>query len=145
MAQWTLYYDGGCNLCHTSKLKIEKWAEKAHQPLHVDVLQSDEGIRKGYSLEGMILEIDGKPHIGYDAWLESMKVSPWYLRGIYVIRNVQPFRWFFKVGYGFVAKYRLMMFGTRSCEIPLRKPTEDPAEESTEESKPETESAARKE
>ncbi len=129
MAQWTLYYDGGCNLCHTSKLKIEKWAEQAQQPLNVDVLQSDEGIRKGYSLEGMILEIDGKPHIGYDAWLESMKVSPWYLRGIYGLRNVQPIRWCFKVGYGFVAKYRLMMFGTRTCPIPPRKPVEPSVEE----------------
>ena len=129
MAQWTLYYDGGCNLCHTSKLKIEKWAEQAHQPLTVDVLQSDEGIRKGYTLEGMILEIDGKPHIGYDAWLESMKVSPWYLRGFYGLRKVPPIRWAFKVGYGFVAKYRLMMFGTRACQIPPRKPIEEPVEE----------------
>ena len=121
MEQWTLYYDGGCNLCHKSQLRIEKWAERAGQPLHVDILQSEESSQKGYSLDGMVLEIDGTPHIGYDAWLESMKVAPWFLRGFYILRKLAPARWMFKIVYGLVAKYRLMMFGTRSCQIPSSK------------------------
>ena len=121
MSNWTLYYDGGCNLCHTSQLTIEKWAKKAGQPLHVDVLQSTEALDKGYTLEGLVLEIDGTPHIGYDGWLESMKVAPWYLKGFYVLRNLAPFRWLTKISYGIVAKYRLKWFGTRACQIPQPK------------------------
>ncbi|MBI1334663.1 MAG: DUF393 domain-containing protein [Armatimonadetes bacterium] len=121
MAQWTLYYDGGCNLCHTSQLRIEKWAEKAGQPLHVDVLQSNEALAKGYTLEGLVLEIDGQPHVGYDGWLESMKVAPWWGRWIYKLRKVSLARRFFKWVYGVVAKYRYKWFGTRSCPIPTPK------------------------
>ena len=122
MAQWTLYYDGGCNLCHTSQLKIEKWATKAGQPLHVDVLQSDEAIGKGYTLEGLVLEIDGQPHIGYDGWLESMKVAPWYGRWIYGLRKIRAARWIFKMIYAFVAKVRYILFGRRACQIPPKNP-----------------------
>ena len=121
MAQWTLYYDGGCNLCHTSQLTLEKWAKRAGQPLHVNVLQSDESLHKGYTLEGLVLEIDGEPHIGYDGWLESMKVAPWYLRGFYALRKLAPFRWVIKNSYAIVAKYRLKWFGTRACQIPQAK------------------------
>ncbi len=121
MAQWTLYYDGGCNLCHTNKLLLEKWAERAGQPLSVDVLQSDQGIAKGYTLDGLVLEIDGNPHFGYDGWLEAVKVAPWYFRWIYSIRKLAPVRWVAKIGYGIVAKYRLKWFGTRACQIPHSK------------------------
>ena len=119
MEQWTLYYyDGGCNLCHTSQLKLEKWAARAGQPLHVDILQSDNGIAKGYGLEGLVLEINGQPHFGYDGFLESMKVSPWWGRGFYALRKLPPFRWVIKIGYGIVAKFRHKWFGTRACQIP---------------------------
>lgn len=121
MAQWTLYYDGGCNLCHASQLRIERWAEKAGQPLHVDILQSDEAINKGYTLEGLVLEIDGQPHIGYDGWIESMKVAPWWGRWIYSLRKIRPARWFFKVVYAIVAKLRYILFGRRACQLPQPK------------------------
>jgi predicted DCC family thiol-disulfide oxidoreductase YuxK len=121
MEQWTLYYDGGCNLCHTSQLKLEKWAARAGQPLRVDVLQSDAGIAKGYGLDGLVLEIDGQPHIGYDGWFESMKVAPWYLRWVYSLRNNKLARRFAKYWYGVVAKYRYKWFGTRACQIPAPK------------------------
>jgi hypothetical protein len=79
------------------------------------------GLDKGYTLEGLVLEIDGQPHIGYDGWLESMKVSPWYLQGFYALRKLAPFRYVAKIGYGIVAKYRLKWFGTRTCQIPQPK------------------------
>lgn len=121
MANWILYYDGGCNLCHTSQLRLEKWAAKHSQPLHVDVLQSEEAIRKGYGMDGMVLEVDGHPYMGYEGWLEALAVAPWPLRWIYPLRNLSFVRWISKVGYGIVAKYRLKWFGTRACQIPERK------------------------
>lgn len=121
MQHWKLFYDGGCNLCHTSQLRIEKWAKRAGQSLDVDVLQSDEAIDKGYTLEGLVLEIDGTPHIGYDGFLESMKVAPWWGRWIYGLRNVRLARKIAKWAYGIVAKYRHKWFGTRSCPIPSSK------------------------
>lgn len=121
MEQWTLYYDGGCNLCHTTQLRLERWAAKRNQPLHVDILQSDKAIQKGYTLEGLVLEIDGKPHVGYDGWLESMKVAPWPLRWLYSLRKISLFRSLAKFAYGIVAKYRLKWFGSRSCPIPTSK------------------------
>ncbi len=72
----------------------------------------------------MILEIDGRPYLGYAAWLEIMKIAPWPLRWIYWFRNFPPFRWAAKIGYGIVAKYRLKWFGTRECVIHgTRKPS----------------------
>jgi predicted DCC family thiol-disulfide oxidoreductase YuxK len=121
MEQWTLYYDGGCNLCHTSQLTLEKWAKRAGQPLHVDVLQSEEGLKKGYTMEGLVLEINGQPHVGYDGWLESMKVAPWWGRWVYHLRNNKAARRIAKYCYGVVAKYRHKWFGTRACQIPTSK------------------------
>ena len=119
MEQWTLYYDGGCNLCHTSQLTVEKWALRAKQPLYVDVLQSEAGIAKNYG-QAMVLEIDGKPYFGADAWLQTMRIAPWYMRWVSLVRFVPPFRWLAYVGYGIVAKYRLKWFGTRECQLPAR-------------------------
>ncbi|HLO99462.1 MAG TPA: DUF393 domain-containing protein [Fimbriimonas sp.] len=121
MANWILYYDGGCNLCHSSQLRLEKWAQNRSQPLLVDILQSEAAISKGYGLDGMVLEVDGHPYIGYEAWLETLCVAPWPLRWIYPIRHLAIVRWISKIGYGIVAKYRLKWFGTRACQIPERK------------------------
>ena len=121
MEQWNLYYDGGCNLCHASQLRIEKWAARAGQPMHVDILQSDDAISKGYTMAGMVLEVNGKPLIGSDAWLHSMRVAPLGLRWLYWFRNVPGFRPLMNLVYLIVAKYRLRWFGTRSCPIPSQK------------------------
>lgn len=118
MERWKLFYDGGCNLCHTSKLKAEKWAENYGQPLDVDLLQSDEAIEKGYSNGLMVLEVDGKPIYGADAWLYIMKVAPWYLQPIAWMHFTPPTRWLAKFGYGIVARVRYKLFGTRACPLP---------------------------
>jgi predicted DCC family thiol-disulfide oxidoreductase YuxK len=119
--QWSLFYDGGCNLCHSTQLRLEKWAKKHSQPMKVDILQCDEAIQKGYSLEGMVLEVDGKPLKGYEAWLHSMKVAPWGLRWIHALRNISAFRFLARTGYQIVAKYRIKWFGSRACSIPSHK------------------------
>lgn len=115
---WTLYYDGGCNLCHASKLRAEKWAEQAKRPLNVDILQSDAALAKGFSGDAMILEADGKVFEGADAWLKLMELAPWYLRWISWARVVPPARWMARLGYGVVARLRFKLFGTRACQLP---------------------------
>lgn len=115
---WKLFYDGGCNLCHVSKLRVEKWAAKAHQPLDVDILLSDEAINKGYG-DAMVLEAD-QVYQGADAWLKIMTISPWYIRWISWIASVPFLRPLFKWGYRVVAKYRYKWFGTRECQVPKR-------------------------
>ena len=119
---WKLFYDGGCNLCHASKLRAEKWAEKAHQPLEVDILQSDEAISKGYGLNVMVLEADGQVLLGADAWLKIMTISPWYLRWLSWVASTKLTRSLAKRMYGTVARYRYKWFGTRSFPIPASKP-----------------------
>ena len=117
--EWKLYYDGGCNLCHTSKLKAEKWAERAGQPLSVDILQSDTAIEKGYWENGlMVLEADGRVYSGADAWLRIMKISPWYLRWLSWANLTPPTRWLARFFYGIVARVRYNIWGTRACKIP---------------------------
>jgi predicted DCC family thiol-disulfide oxidoreductase YuxK len=121
---WKLFYDGGCNLCHTSKLRVERWAELAHQPMEVEILQSNEAVEKGYG-EAMVLEAEGKVYQGADAWLRLMKISPWYLRWIGWMDLTPPTRWIAKAMYRIVAKYRYKWFGTRACQIP-QKPANPP-------------------
>ena|SRR5947209_4261634 len=115
---WKLFYDGGCNLCHASKLRAERWAERAHQPLDVDILQSDEAIAKDYGMHTMILEADGEVLRGADAWLKIMTIAPWYLRWISWAGKTKFTRTIAKRIYGLVARYRYKWFGRRSCPIP---------------------------
>ncbi len=119
MATWKLFYDGGCNLCHVSKLRVEKWAEHAHVPLDVEILQSDEGIQKGYG-DAMVLETDSGPLFGADAWLALLQISPWYLRPLYGLGKLPLVRPVMKWAYGVVARYRYRWFGTRECQIPRK-------------------------
>jgi predicted DCC family thiol-disulfide oxidoreductase YuxK len=120
MQTWNLYYDGGCNLCHMSKLRAEDWARKAHQPLHVEVLQSEEAISKGYDFENMILEADGEVYTRGNAWLRIMAIAPWYLRWLSVFRFVPILRWIPLLGYEVVARLRYRIFGRRACPLPTR-------------------------
>lgn len=114
---WTLYYDGGCNLCHASKLRAERWAERAGHPLHVDVLQSEEAIRKGYSGDAMVLEAD-HVYYGAEAWLKIMELSPWYLRWLSIVGRWPGFHRLMIWGYALVARIRYRVFGTRACQLP---------------------------
>src|SRR5579884_3211048 len=96
---WNLYYDGGCNLCHTSKLRAEKWAERAGQRMHVDILQSEQALAKGYDPNLMALEADGRVYYGADAWLRIMAIAPWYLRWLSAFRLSPPTRWIARAAY----------------------------------------------
>lgn len=123
---WKLYYDGGCNLCHSSKLKVEKWAARAGQPLEVDILQSDEAVAKGYVGDAMVLETD-RVYSGGDAWLKFMEIAPWYLRWLSWAKYTPFTRWLVRLGYGLVARVRYRIWGTRSCPIPTAQQREEAA------------------
>ena len=116
MANWKLFYDGGCNLCHASQLRAEKWAKRARQPLEVDVLLSDEALAKGYG-DAMILEADGSIFRGADAWLKLMTIAPPYLRWVALLAKTKPTRAIAIYVYDVVARYRLKWFGSRACSI----------------------------
>lgn len=118
---WKLFYDGGCNLCHTSKLRVETWARRRNFPLDLEILQSEEGIAKGYGA-AMVLETERGVFVAADAWLEIMRIAPWYLRWIQWLGKVPLVRPMMAWGYSVVAKYRYRWFGTRACPLPSSKP-----------------------
>ena len=117
MSTWKLFYDGGCNLCHLSQLKAERWAKAANQPLEVDVLASDEAIAKGY-FDNMVLEADGHVLLAEQAWFKILEVGPFYLRWLTVFNKFSVTRKIAAWGYRVVAKYRIKWFGSRECQIP---------------------------
>lgn len=116
MSTWKLFYDGGCNLCHVSKLRAERWAERYGQPLEVDVLASDEALAKGYG-DAMVLEADGNVYTAADAWLKMLTVAPWYTRWISWFRLWKPTRMLAAWVYGIVERHRIKWFGSRACQI----------------------------
>lgn len=115
---WKLYYDGECNLCHGSQLRVVKWASRSGQPVETEVLQSAEAIEKGYAND-MVLEAD-KVYLAEDAWLKLMRVAPWYLRWIGHVGELPILRQVIGLGYKLVARFRKKWFGTRSCPLPPR-------------------------
>lgn len=117
---WRLYYDGGCNLCHVSKLRCERWAERAQLPLIAMPLQSEEGIARGYGVQAMVLETNEGIYRGADAWLILMKISPWYIRWVGWIARLPGARVVFKWAYSVIARYRIRWFGSRACPMPPR-------------------------
>lgn len=121
---WTLYYDGGCNLCHASKLRAERWAERAHRPLAVEVLQSPVAIEKGYfhgtGPSQMVLETESEVLYAADAWMRLLELAPWYLRWIPFACRPRPLRSVAKALYFLVARFRYRLFGTRACPLPHR-------------------------
>jgi predicted DCC family thiol-disulfide oxidoreductase YuxK len=121
MEPWHLYYDGGCNLCNKSKLVYEKWAQKAGIPFIAEPLMSTSGLEKGFTGDQMILERDGVQYSASNAWLELMRLAPWYLRWIYWTRNAPILRPIYKFFYNKVAHNRIKWFGSASCEIPRQK------------------------
>ena len=120
MDVWKLYYDGGCNLCHTSQLRVEKWAKATHQPLEVDVLQGDEAIAKGYG-QLMVVEAQGQVFQGATAWLFLMRIAPWYLRWVAAFDLTPPTRWLASQVYWLVARLRFRIWGHRVCPVPPAK------------------------
>lgn len=116
---WKLFYDGGCNLCHRSQLQAERWAKRAGQELHVDVLQSDEATSKGYG-DAMVLEAD-RVYVASDAWFKILTISPWYVAWLGIFRLTPPTRWLASKCYDLIAKYRRKWFGTRECQLPRNK------------------------
>lgn len=116
---WKLYYDGECNLCHGSQLRVVKWAAKSGQPVETEVLQSAEAESKGYRGDAMVLEAD-KVYYAESAWLRLMRVAPWHLRWVGWLGFVPGVRWLLGVGYRIVARYRKKWFGTRACPLPPR-------------------------
>jgi predicted DCC family thiol-disulfide oxidoreductase YuxK len=118
---WKLFYDGGCNLCHSSKLRVAKWAAKRNFPLELEILQSEEGLRKGYG-SAMVLETERGVFQAEHAWLEIMLIAPWYLRWVHWLGKVPLIRPALAWGYRVVAKYRYRWFGTRACPVPSSKP-----------------------
>lgn len=118
---WRLYYDGGCNLCHASKLRAEAWAQRAGQPLEVDILQSESAIAKGYG-DAMVLEAD-RVYKAADAWLMLMTLAPWYLRWVAWTRHTPPTLALARGVYSLVARVRYRLFGRRACPLPARPPS----------------------
>lgn len=118
MEPWKLYYDGGCNLCHVSQLRAERWAKRASQPIEIDVLQGDDAQGKGYSDGLMTLEADGKIYRGAEAWLRIMEIAPWYLRPVGWMRHVPILHPIARFLYGVVARTRYALFGRRACQLP---------------------------
>src|SRR5687767_12716133 len=115
---WNLYYDGGCNLCHKSKLRAEKWAGRVGQPLHGEVLQSEEAAAKAYDPDNMVLEADGKVYKRADAWLRIMAIGPWYARPLSWFRFTPATMWLARLFYNGVARVRHLIWGRKACALP---------------------------
>ena len=116
-APWTLYYDGGCNLCEASQTTAGRWALRSGLPFRTVMLQEDEAIAKGYSDDAMVLETPEGVFTAADAWLKMMTIAPWYLRPIGLMAKTAPTRAIARFLYGIVAKYRIKWFGSRACSI----------------------------
>ncbi len=119
MTPWRLYYDGGCNLCHTSQLRAERWAKRYGQELVAMPLQSAEAQDKGYNTGAMVLEAD-RVYTAGDAWIKLLSIAPWPLRLLYILARIPGLRQLIHLGYAVVDRYRLKWFGTRTCELPRR-------------------------
>lgn len=114
---WRLYYDGECNLCHSSQLRVVRWARAAGQPLETDILQAPEAQAKGYGA-AMALEADGEVHFAEEAWLKLARLSPGFVGWIAPFLSTRALRPLVRLGYGIVERNRLRWFGKRTCEIP---------------------------
>lgn len=116
MGAWKLYYDGECNLCHASQLRVVQWAKRAGQPLDVETLQSPEALGKGYA-EDIVLEAGGRVYRGGDAWLRALAIAPWPLRWLRVFSLTPPTRWLVGRIYRVVARVRHKLMGRRVCPV----------------------------
>lgn len=115
---WTLYYDGGCNLCEASRTLAGKWAARADVPLRTVMLQDREAVAKGFDPDLMVLETPEGTFSAADAWLQIMRFGPVLLRPVAWMRLTRPTRWLARTVYGFIAARRRQWFGTRECKLP---------------------------
>jgi predicted DCC family thiol-disulfide oxidoreductase YuxK len=114
---WLLFYDASCNLCHQSMKRLKAWARSAGQPLEVHTLQGSLALQRGYRDE-MVLEVDGQTYRAGEAWLEVMRIAPWYLRWVSLARQTRPTRWIAVTFYNFVAANRHKFLGRRQVGVP---------------------------
>lgn len=136
MGSWNLFYDGGCNLCHSAQLRAERWAIKAGQPLDVDVLASEEGRAKGYS-DDIVLEADGQVFRAANAWMKLLTIAPWYLRWLSICTKTKPTMALAGAIYRVVARYRIKWFGSRECNLaPQPEPGKEGSREAGKRGKP---------
>lgn len=125
VAAWRLFYDGTCNLCHGSQLRVVRWAARSGQSVETEVLQSPEAEGKGYG-DAMALEADGRVYLAADAWLRLMRVAPWGLRWVGWLGQVPGFRQLLGLGYAIVAANRKRWFGQRACPLPTARSGDGP-------------------
>ena len=114
---WHLYYDGGCNLCHASKLKVEHWAERRGIPFVAVPIQTMPDPPTA-DPNAMILDVEGLRYEGSDAWLKLMEIAPPGLRWLRFFGRTAPTRALARLGYAVVARPRHRLFGRRTCELP---------------------------
>jgi predicted DCC family thiol-disulfide oxidoreductase YuxK len=112
---WRLYYDGECNLCHRAKLRVERWAERAGQPLVALPLQGPEAAAKGYA-GAMVLEA-GAVYTAEGAWLRLCAIGPWPARLIAASARAPGIGQVLALGYRLVARWRYRVFGRRACRL----------------------------
>lgn len=120
MAQWKLFYDGGCNLCEATQSRFARWAQRAGYPLQTQFLQSDEALEKGYVGDQIVLEADGEVLYGPDAALRLLRYAPFPLRWFAWMGRFAFTRWMTRMGYRLVARYRYAVFGRKTCALPKR-------------------------
>jgi len=116
---WRLYYDGECNLCHSSQLRVVRWARASGQELETDILQSAEAQAKGYG-DAMALEADGEVLFAEQAWLRLARLAPGFVGWVAPLLASRGLRPLVRLGYRLVERNRLRWFGRRTCEIPKR-------------------------
>ena len=110
---WKLFYDGECNLCNASQLKVVQWADRIHYPLVTEILQSGEAKSKGYSDGSIVLEAEDKIYYAEDAWFKLLEIAPWYFRWLVWLKWIPGVRFIAGIIYKIVAKYRFRWFGRR--------------------------------
>lgn len=116
--EWTLYYDGGCNMCEAAQTIAGRWALKAKHPLRIKMLQDPEAVAKGLDPDLMTVDTPEGRFTAADAWLQLMRIGPVLLRPVAWMRLTNPTLWIARTVYNFIAARRKAWFGTRECKLP---------------------------
>lgn len=115
--RWKLFYDGECNLCYSSQLRVGQWAHRADVPLDILTLQSEEAKSKGYGTT-MVLETGEGVFYGFEAWLKVFQLAPMPLRLMQWLGKSRPTKALARGFYWVIASLRYRLFGRRSCTLP---------------------------